>query len=158
MMSRRQPTPWVWCQGKEGKPKLQSCIEHASPPVWSLYHASTAPWATDNIRYETYPVWWQAVSPAGCTDVRVLCTYLPLLGVNCSTTWAVVHDPLQYGGMCILNHSELQDKWGLYYFIQPLQWDDITPDHILAVKNGFQILSDFECQGMEVRELSIDYR
>ena len=54
-------------------------------------------------------------------DVVTLKTFLPLMVINRSTPRALVHGPIQYGGMDIMKHEALQDEWGMHFF-----WTFIT--------------------------------
>ena len=90
-------------------------------------------------------------------DVRVLQTFLPLLTVNRSMPRAVVHVPIQYGGMNLLKHSSLQDQWGLHYFIQCLRWDDITAGDIITALDAFQLVSGFVTPVLSSPTIPISY-
>ncbi|KAL7536722.1 hypothetical protein ACHAWF_007008 [Thalassiosira exigua] len=79
-------------------------------------------------------------------DVQVMRVFLPLLKVNRKMPRAVVHGPLQYGGMNILKHSALQDQWGLHYFVQSLRWDKIVANDILTVLDAYQQVSGQKLQ------------
>ena len=50
-------------------------------------------------------------------DIITLWMLIALLAINGSTLHAVVHRPLQYGGMDITKHPAIQDEYGLHYFI-----------------------------------------
>ena len=70
-------------------------------------------------------------------DALVMRVFLPLMKINHRTPRALVHGPLQYGGMDIVKHSALQDQWGLYYFVQTLRWDDIIANDAYQLASGF---------------------
>jgi hypothetical protein len=90
-------------------------------------------------------------------DVRALQTFLPLLVINRSMPRAVVHGPIQYGGINLVKHSSLQDQWGLHYFIQCLRWDDITARDIITVLDAFQLVSGFVTPVLSSPAIPIDY-
>ena len=70
---------------------------------------------------------------------------------------AVVHGPLQYGGMNIVKHSALQDEWGLQYFFQSLQCDKTNATNILVILDAYQLFSGFVCHVLESPDISINY-
>ena len=82
---------------------------------------------------------------------------LPLLKVNQSTPRALVHGPLQYGAMDILNHSALHDQWGLHYFMQSLCWDIIIYNDLITTLDAYQLASSFVTQVMMIPEIGIEY-
>ena len=91
-------------------------------------------------------------------DVQLNRTFLPLLIVNRNMPRAVVHDPLELGGMNLpTNHLALQDQWNMHFVIQTLRWDKITAKDILAVLNAYQLYSRFVSHVLVRTELIIDY-
>ena len=68
-------------------------------------------------------------------NIIALWTFLPPPVVNQSTARAFVHGPLQYKDMDIVNHSLLQDTWGLHYFVQSIsiRWDKTTAIEITVI-------------------------
>ena len=90
-------------------------------------------------------------------DVMVMRTFLPLLVVNRSSPRAMVHGPIQYGGMGIQKHSAGQDKWGIHYMLQTLRWNKEPAQHVLAVLNTFQQASGFVSKVLTCPEIPIDY-
>ena len=90
-------------------------------------------------------------------DVMVMRTFLPLLVVNRSSPRAMVHGPIQYGGMGIQKHSAGQDKWGIHYMLQTLRWNKEPAQHVLAVLNTFQQASGFVSKVLSCPEIPIDY-
>ena len=90
-------------------------------------------------------------------DVKVMRTFLPLLVVNRSSPRAMVHGPIQYGGMGILKHSASQDKWGISYLLQTLRWDKEPAQNVIAVLNSFQQASGFVSKVLSCPEIAIDY-
>ncbi len=76
-------------------------------------------------------------------DVFMNRTFLPAFKINRSTPRALVHGPVQYGGMNIVQHEALQDEWGLHYFVQTLRWNQTPADDILATLDAFQLVSGF---------------
>ena len=71
---------------------------------------------------------------------------------------AVVHDPLELGGMNLpTNHLALQDQWNMHFVIQTLRWDKITAKDILAVLNAYQLCSGSVSHVLVRTELIIDY-
>ena len=90
-------------------------------------------------------------------DILVNKTFLPLLKVNRNTPRAVVHGPIQYGGMNIMKHLALQDQWNLHYFVQSLRWDDIVANDILTVLDAYQLLSGFVTPVLTAPAIVITY-
>jgi len=90
-------------------------------------------------------------------DVKVNRTFLPLMNINRSTPRALVHGPLQFGGMNILQHQVLQDQWNLQYFIQSLRWDKIIAQDIIIVLDAFQLVSGFVSPVLSCPGIDIDY-
>ena len=87
----------------------------------------------------------------------MLSIFLPLLKVNQSTPRALVHRPLQYGGMGVLKHSALRDQWGIQYFMQTLRWDDIVSNDLITTLDAYQLASSFVTQVMMIPEIGIEY-
>jgi ribonuclease HI len=90
-------------------------------------------------------------------DVMVNRTFLPLMKVNRNTPRAVVHGPIQYGGMNLLKHSALQDQWNLHYFVQSLRWDDIVANDIITVLDLYQLRTGFVTNVLTTPDIKIDY-
>ena len=90
-------------------------------------------------------------------DVLVLHTFLPLLKINRNTPRAVVHGPLQYGGMNIDSHSSLQVQWGLHYQVQTLRWDSVTANDVLTTLDAFHLISGFVTPVLSSPAIKIDY-
>ena len=90
-------------------------------------------------------------------DVIVNRTFLPLMKVNRGTPRAVVHGPLQYGGMAIAKHSARQDKWGIDFMIMTLRWDKTTANDIITVLDAFQLISGFATHVLMSPKQIIDY-
>ena len=77
-------------------------------------------------------------------DVQLNRTSLPLLIINRNMPRAVVHGPLELGGMNLpTNHLALQDQWNIHFVNQTLQWDKITAKYVLTVLNAYQLCSGF---------------
>ena len=94
-----------------------------------------------------------------CHRLKVidLQTFLPLMTINRNIPHAVVHGPLQYGGMDVIRHSALQDEWGLHYFVQSLWWKKTTATDILVVLDAYQLVSEFACHVLESPDVPINY-
>ena len=62
----------------------------------------------------TYGVRLSQFTPKQCNELDKIVnrTFLPIMKINRSTPRALVHGPLQYGGMDIPRHQSLQDEWG----------------------------------------------
>ena len=90
-------------------------------------------------------------------DNRILRTFLPLLVINRSTSRALVHGPLQFGGMKIVKQSSFQDQWGLHYLILSLRWDITTAKDICTILNAYQLVSGFVCHVFESPDIPITY-
>ena len=90
-------------------------------------------------------------------DKMMLRTFLPLLVINRNTPRALVHSPIQYGGMNVIKHESLQDEWGLHCLVQTLRWDKIPANDILVVLDTYQLVSGFVTPLLESPELEINY-
>ena len=94
-----------------------------------------------------------------CTDLDKIVnrTFLPVLKINRNSPRALVHGPLQYGGMEIPKHESLQDEWGLHFFIQSLRWSKTTANDIITVVDAYQLASGFVTPVLESPGLPIHH-
>ena len=90
-------------------------------------------------------------------DKLVLGAFLPSLKVNRSSPRAMVHGPIQYGGMGIVRQEALQDQWGLHNFVQTLRWDKIPAQDLTRALDAFQVASGFVTPVLASPDISIDY-
>ena len=90
-------------------------------------------------------------------DVIVTRTFLTLMKINRGTPRAMVHGPIQYGGMAIAKHSARQDKWGIDFMLMTLRWDKTTANDIITVLDAFQLISGFTVNVLMSPTQIIDY-
>jgi hypothetical protein len=90
-------------------------------------------------------------------DKLILGAFLGPLKINRSTPRALVHGPIQLGGMVIVKQQALQDQWGLHHFVQTLRWDKIPAQDLITVLNAFQLASGFVTPVLESPDIPIDY-
>ena len=112
------------------------------------------------ISQTTYVMRLTQFCPKQChkLDVQLNRTFLPLLIINRNMPRAVVHGPLELGGINLpTKHLALQDQWNIHFVIQTLRWDKITAKDILTAFNAYQICSGFVSHVLICTELIIDY-
>ena len=90
-------------------------------------------------------------------DKLILGAFLGPLKINRHTPRAVVHGPLQLGGMGIVKQSSLQDQWGLHHLVQTLRWDKTPAQDLIAVLDAFQVASGFVTPVLMSPDIVIDY-
>ena len=91
-------------------------------------------------------------------DVPLNETFLPLLTVNRRMPRAVVHGPVELGGMNLpMNHLAMQDQWNIHYMIQTVRWNGITARDLLTVLNAYQLCSGFVSHVLINTEPNLDY-
>ena len=112
---------------------------------------------TNKLWNEVIPIHFHAVPSIGRYNDEDISPNSHNLIVNQSMPRAVVHGPIQFGGMDIVKHLSLQDQWNLDYFVQSLRWDKTIADDIITVLDAYQVASGFVTPVLASPNIEVDY-
>jgi hypothetical protein len=82
---------------------------------------------------------------------------VPLLRLNRHYPTAILHGPIDYGGMEFPDTYTLQDQIQLDYLIKQLRWDKVVANAFLVTLDSVQLCSGYTSPILEQTEMMISY-